>query len=116
MSAPLSSVTLSRAHADDARVRQIVARIDDGAPVTLLYGESATIAIAPGPHVLRANNTLVWKRVPFDVEPGGGVEFVLVNRSSRFMLGFLAILGVAPLFLQIEQRRAPAAGQHEIAS
>jgi len=97
-------VTISRQHERDAQTRQVISRIDDSPAVTLLFGESVTQEIRPGGHRLRANNTLIWKRLDFTVEPGEHLEFVLINRTGRFTLGFLAILGVAPLFLTIEKR------------
>ena len=97
-------VTISRRHELDARHRQVVARIDDGTPTTLMFGDAFTVEVAPGSHLLRANNTLFWKKVSFTVEPGEHLEFVLINRASGIMFGFLAGLGVAPLFLTIERR------------
>jgi hypothetical protein len=60
--------------------------------------------LEPGPHLLKVNNTLFWKRLSFTVAPGEHVEFVVINRPGRMTLGFLAVLGVAPLFLSIERR------------
>jgi Flp pilus assembly protein TadG len=97
-------VTISRRHEGDARTRQVIARIDDAPAVTLMYGDTVTVAVQPGRHLLRANNTLIWKRVPFVAEPGEHLEFILINRPGRLTLGFLAILGVAPLYLGIEKR------------
>jgi hypothetical protein len=98
-------VTISRRHDEDVRQRQILVRIDDGPAVTLMYGQEVTLDVAPGAHVLRANNTLIWKRQPFTAEPGEHLEFVVVNRAGRLTLSFLTVMGVAPLFLTIERRR-----------
>ena len=100
----MSRVTLSRSDTRDSQQRQVEARLDDGPAATLMYGESRTFEVKPGAHVLKAHNTLVWKRVPFDIGEGEHVEFQLINRPGRFTLGFLALLGVAPLFLTIERR------------
>ena len=97
-------VTVSRRHETDVRQRQILARIDDRPQAILMFGEAVTAEVEPGAHVLRANNTLFWKRIRFSIEPGEHLEFMLINRSGRFTLGFLALLGVAPLFLRIERR------------
>jgi hypothetical protein len=97
-------VTISRRHDGAVRIRQVIARIDDGAPATLMHGDAVTVEVPPGRHLLRANNTLVWKRVAFNVEPGEHLEFVLINRAGRFTMGFLVIMGVAPLLLRIETR------------
>ncbi len=101
-------VTLYRTDERDVRQRQIYARIDDQPNHTLLYGDSVRIEVSAGPHRLKANNTLFWKSLQFDLEPGGHVEFVLINRASRLGFGVLALLGVAPLRLSIERRPPPA--------
>lgn len=97
-------VTMSRRHETDVRQRQILARIDDDPESTLMFGDVVTCEVQPGTHLLRANNTLFWKRLKFGIEPGEHLEFRLINRSGRFTLGLLAVLGVAPLFLKIERR------------
>lgn len=97
-------VTISREHAQDAQQRQVLVRIDDGGTSTLMFGDRITVEVTPGSHVLRANNTLFWKRVPFTIEPGEHLEFTLINRAGRLTLGFLAVIGVAPLYLDIERR------------
>ena len=102
--AGLATVTLSRTAEADVRQRQIYVRIEDGPTHTLLYGNVVTIDVPPGTHRLRANNTLFWKSVSFEVEPEQRVEFVLINRASRVGFGILAILGVSPLILSIERR------------
>jgi hypothetical protein len=97
-------VTVSRHHSRDIGQRQVIARIDSRPPTTLLFGESFTQEVSPGAHRLRAHNTLVWKKVDFLVEPGEHIEFIVINRSGSVTLGFLTLLGVAPLFLTIERR------------
>ena len=91
-SAASGRVTLTRAGADDIGQRQVIARVDDGEPVTLLYGDTRTLDVEPGAHRLRLHNTLVRKNLTFTVEPGGHVEFTVVNRASKLGLGFLALV------------------------
>jgi hypothetical protein len=97
-------VTLRRDHPNDAQQRQVIVRVDDGPTATLMFGDRLTVEVQPGRHVLRANNTLFWKRASFSIEAGEHIEFVLVNRAGRLMLGLLATIGVAPLYLDIERR------------
>lgn len=82
------------------------ARVDDAPNHVLMFGDTITIDVAPGPHRLRTNNTLFWKSVTFSVEPGEHVEFMLINRciwdGMRGLLEFFA--GAVPLRLQIERR------------
>jgi hypothetical protein len=97
-------VTVSRKHESDARTRQVVVTLDGERPRSLMFGDGFTVEVQPGQHLLRANNTLFWKRVPFAIEPGEHLEFITINHPGRLTLGFLTILGVAPLYLKIEKR------------
>jgi hypothetical protein len=97
-------VTIVRNDPEDVAMRQIVTRIDALPKVTLMFGDSWTAELEPGAHRLRVHNTLVWKTVPFTVEPGEHLEFVVINRSGRISFAFLAMLGASPLFLTIKRR------------
>jgi len=97
-------VTISRKHESDARTRQIVVSLDGQPGQTLMFGDGFTVEVPAGQHLLKANNTLFWKKVAFAVEPGEHLEFVMINKPGRLTLGFLAILGVSPLYLKIEKR------------
>lgn len=96
-------VTISRTHGEDVRQRQILVTVDGEPTRTLMFGESCTFEVRPGSHVLRANNTLFWKKMPFVIEAGEHLEFAVVNRASKMTFSFLAVMGVAPLFLSIEK-------------
>ena len=105
--APASgTVTIRRDDHTDVRQRQVYARVDDAPNSVLMFGETITIDVAPGPHRLRTNNTLFWKSVTFVVEPGEHVEFVLINRfiwsGMEGLLAFFA--GAVPLRLVVERR------------
>jgi len=97
-------VTIARTADTDVGQRQVIVSVDSGPKATLLFGESATFDVPAGDHRLKANNTLIWKSVPFTAGPGEHVEFVITNRATRFTLGFLSLIGVAPLYLTIERR------------
>ena len=97
-------VTIIRTDPEDVGTRQIVARIDALPKVTLLFGDSWTAELEPGAHKLRLHNTLVWKSVPFTVEPGEHLEFAVINRSGRVSFAFLAMLGASPLFIKVKRR------------
>lgn len=99
-------VTVTRTHKKDVGQRQVVVTIDDGEKLTLMFGDTVARDIAPGDHLLKAHNTLVRKSVPFRVAAGEQVTFTLINHPGRLTLGFLALIGVAPLFLTIEEQRS----------
>jgi hypothetical protein len=98
-------VTISRTEKEDVGQRQVIVSIDDGAATKLEFGQTVTIDVPPGSHQLKANNTLVWKKIAFDAPAGSHVEFSVANRSSRFTLGFLALMGVAPLRMTVERKK-----------
>jgi len=100
----MGRVTISRRDPGDVGQRQVIVAVDAGEPIKLEYGDTTTIDAPAGEHILKANNTLVWKKVPFTVAPGEHVEFSVANRSSRFTLSFLALLGVAPLMMTVEKK------------
>jgi hypothetical protein len=99
-----ASITISRTHADDVRQRQVIVRIDDGPKSTLMFGDGITFEVGPGTHQLRVHNTLVWKTETFTVGPGDRLEFEVINHPGRLTLGFLALMGAAPLFLRVERK------------
>ena len=92
-------LTIHRTSPDDARTRQVYVSLDGKRIATLLFGQQVTREIAPGRHTLRANNTLVWKTVEFDAEPGAHVHYTCVNRAPSSLYFMLFIFGVAPLYV-----------------
>jgi hypothetical protein len=102
----VARVTISRTDPGDVGQRQVIVAIDGAASTKLEFGETVTVDVPAGSHLLKANNTLVWKRIAFDAAPGQHIEFSVANRSSRFTLGFLALLGVAPLRMTVERKDA----------
>jgi hypothetical protein len=106
---PPTLLTVHRTSPADEQSRQIVVRLDGKKVVELLYGETLTIEIAPGPHTLLVHNTLMWRSVTFDAAPGGHVHFTVANRAGRSYYVLLLIIGVAPLYLMVE-RGAPGGG------
>ena len=65
-----ATLVVARTHPADVQQRQVYVSLDGTSIATLLYGQSVERAIEPGEHVLRLNNTLVWKTVRFDARPG----------------------------------------------
>jgi hypothetical protein len=107
MDLPRARVTIARTSDADMRQRQVYVNIDAGPRATLMFGDSVTLEADPGAHVLKANNTLMTKKMAFTVEAGDDIEFLIINKPGRITLGFLTLLGVAPLFLSIERKVGP---------
>jgi hypothetical protein len=45
----------------------------------------------------------VWKTIEFDAKPGEQVKFATVNRAGLGSAALVALLGVGPLFVTLEQ-------------
>ena len=98
-------LTIHRTAGCDEQSRQILCSIDGTYTGQLLFGQTLTREIAAGPHTLKANNTLVWKTVPFEAAAGDHVHFTVWNEPMggwlmRILFVFVGAaalkLGVAP--------------------
>jgi hypothetical protein len=89
--------------AGDAGQRQVYVDLDGQRIATLLDRQSISLDIAPGTHRVKLNNTLVTKTLEFTATAGETVHYQFANRPGRFGLPFMALMGVAPLFLSIER-------------
>jgi hypothetical protein len=95
-------LTVSRDGSDDVGDRQIVLSLDSEHWTTLLFGQAATRELPPGSHRLKADNTLFWKTVPFDVGPGEEVRFVVANRKGPGS-GILLLVGAPLYYLRVSR-------------
>jgi len=106
MDQPEATITVTRRAKDDVRVRQIYISGDGTTVAELFYGEVATVHVPPGPHRLRANNTLVWKTLDCDLRPGEHATFDVVNRPGFGTFALLSLLGAGPIYLRFERTSA----------
>ena len=96
-----ASVTVARTSDEDFKQRQLVIYLDGEKLGDVMFGESISREILPGPHRLRVSNTLVWKTVPFEVKPGERVRFQAINRAGRLTYPMLVMIGVGPLYVTV---------------
>jgi hypothetical protein len=68
----------------------------------LAAGRSVTREIPPGPHRLRVNNTLMWKTIEFDAEPGARIHYVASNRPG-WLTTILAMVGTSWFYLDVDR-------------
>ena len=108
MPAP-ARITVSRRDRRDIRDRQIVLSLDGEPLATLLFGETVTREVAPGPHRVRAHNTLFWKTREVTLAGGEHARFVVVNRAGTGTFSMLGLLGAGPLYLTFEREEGPDA-------
>lgn len=99
---PPTLVTVHRTSAADEGSRQIICSIDGVRVGQLLHGQRGTWEVLPGKHELRAYNTLVWKTVSFEVEPGGHVHYTVWNRPWWGHAWYMMFIGPSPLFLGLQ--------------
>lgn len=98
-----ASVTTTRTSKEDVGTRQLIVRIDGTRVATLLWGDSVTRELEPGPHQLRVSNTLVWKTVDFTLKPGEQVFFEAINRLGPGSVLMTMILGAGPLYVTLRR-------------
>jgi len=100
-SAPTARLTIHRTAAWDEQSRQILCSIDGTYVGQLLYGQTLAREIPAGSHTLTANNTLVWKTVPFEAAPGEHVQFTVWNEPMGGWLARLLFIFVGAAALKL---------------
>jgi hypothetical protein len=98
-----ATVTVTRTDPADVQQRQLVVYIDGKRLGEILFGESLTHEVLPGPHRLRVSNTLVWKTIAFEAKPGASIRFDAINRAGRLTYPMMVIMGVGPLYLTLRR-------------
>jgi hypothetical protein len=101
-----AAVTITRTSEEDFKSRQVIVSLDGTRIATLLWGDSITCDVAPGPHRLRFYNTLVWKNVEFAVQPGEHAFFEVINRAGLGTVAMTMVFGAGPLYLTIRRMDA----------
>ena len=96
-------ITICRESPQDAGYREIFVSIDGEQVAILEYGDTYTAEIKPGPHRLRAHNTLFWKTHHIVLRPGEHAKFIAINRTGTISFGLLFMLGAFPLYLTFER-------------
>jgi hypothetical protein len=98
-----ATLTVTRTSEEDFKQRQLIVYLDDVKIATLLWGDSITRDVEPGPHRLRVSNTLVWKTVDFTLKPGEQAYFEVINRAGIGTYPMLLIFGVGPLYVTVRR-------------
>jgi hypothetical protein len=98
-----SSVTITRTSESDFKSRQLVVFIDGQRVAELLWGDSVTHELEPGPHRVRVHNTLVWKSIDFTLAAGEQIFFEAINRTGPGTFVMLVALGVGPLYVTLRR-------------
>ena len=107
-----ATLTVRRQAPDDIGYREIYVLLDGESIGMLRHGQALTREIQPGPHELRAHNTLFRRALQFTVGVGDHARFMAVNKSGwgtysawALIIGFL---GAGPFYLTLERDGSPA--------
>ena len=98
-----ASITVTRTSESDFKSRQMIVWIDDERVATMLWGDSITRDLQPGPHRIRVSNTLVWKTIECTLKPGQQAYFEIVNRPGIGTIALMMVLGLGPLYITINR-------------
>jgi hypothetical protein len=103
--APATSaqLTISRNTAGDFQDRQVYLWVDGESWGKIKYGRTITREISPGPHVIRANNTLVNHTLTVAVLPGEHVRVRCHNGMPRAGWLMMMFLHVTYLLVRLER-------------
>ena len=96
-------LTVTRTDAADVQQRQLIVSLDGQRLGQLMFGETLTHEMLPGPHRVRISNTLFWKTISFEAKPGETVRFEAVNRAGRLTYPLMVVMGAGPLYLTVRR-------------
>lgn len=96
-------ITIRRTSPEDAGFREVFVSLDGEQIAILRHGESFSMEVAPGPHRLRAHNTLFWKTCDLVLKPGEHARFTAINKSGWGTFSLLFFLGAMPVYLTFER-------------
>jgi hypothetical protein len=96
-------ITVCRQSPEDAGFREVFVSIDGESVAIVEYGQTYTFEVKPGPHKIRAHNTLFWKTHQIVLRPGEHAKFVAINKTGTISFGLLFMLGAFPLYLTFER-------------
>jgi hypothetical protein len=98
-----AQIIIVRDSPKDTQTRQIVVYLDGENKGELLFGYSMTLAVAPGAHTLRVDNTWKHQDVQVEIRPGENVQFRTASAASQFSWFLLGFLGFGPYEVSIER-------------
>lgn len=98
-----AQITVSRTSPDDVKLRQILVKLDGQQVAELLAGDSVTLPVTAGHHLLRVDNTWNWKTVEFDLADGEHARFTTLSRAGSFSWFLLSAFGAGPIYVSIHR-------------
>ena len=97
-----AQITIVRNSPDDTQTRQIVVYLDGEDQGELMYGDSLTLSVAPGPHTIRVDNTWNRQDLKIEIHAGDQLQFLTKSVAGKFSWFLLGFLGFGPINVSIE--------------
>ena len=98
-----STLEIVRDAPDDVQDRWVRIYIDDGPEEILRYGETLRRRLAPGPHRIKAHNTLSTDAIDIDAAGGQSVRIRCYNRIARGGVLMMLTTGFAFITVKLER-------------
>lgn len=95
-------LTVFRNSPDDTQTRQIKIYLDGRNQGELMFGDSMTLDVAPGAHVVRVDNTWNHRDLTIEVGPGDDLHFLTKSSAGKFVWFLLGFFGAGPMRVSIE--------------
>ena len=95
-------ITVFRNSPEDTQTRQIKIYLDRQNQGELMYGDSMTLDVAAGTHVLGVDNTWNRKELAIEVQHGDELQFITRSSAGKFVWFLLGFLGAGPMRVSIE--------------
>jgi hypothetical protein len=109
-----ATITVRRQSKEDVGYREIFVSLDGESIGILQHGQVITRETTPGPHRLRAHNTLFWKTLEITLEVDEHARFIAINRAGfgtySVLAFFMGFLGAGPFYLTFERESLGAHG------
>ena len=96
-------LTIRRTSSEDIQERELYVSMDGRRVAILLFGDIATLAIAPGHHELRVHNTLSRRIVEFDASFGQHVRFSAANVPGKGFAIWAMFVGAALMWTELQR-------------
>ncbi len=107
MSELTATLSITRNHPQDIQDRPVYIWVDGEKQGILRYNATMTIAIAAGPHRIKAHNTLFGHTIEIDAAPGETIKVKCENGLTGGGMLMVLMLGVA--YLRVRLTIEPAA-------
>ena len=104
-------VSITRNHPEDVQDRVVKLWVDGEPAGRLPYGQTVTVDVAPGRHIVKAHNTLFGTTLEFDAAPGEEIRLSCLNGMTGGARLMVLMLGVAYLRVRLTQLPSAAVGE-----